>query len=83
MLTELAMIILREPSDQDEAIFISTMQNSRDFHFPFITAPNTSEEFQIYLRKSKLDSEKYYIAWNSKQKIIGVFNISGYYSGRL
>lgn len=74
------MIILREPSTKDEAIFISTMQGSRDFHFPFITAPCTSEEFQIYLNKSKLDSEKYYIAWKDQQ-IIGVFNISGIIQG--
>jgi ribosomal-protein-alanine N-acetyltransferase len=75
------MIILREPSDQDEATFISTMQNSSDFHFPFITAPKTFEEFQRYLSKSKEDSEKYYIAWNSNKKIIGIFNISGIFHG--
>ncbi|MBA3537761.1 MAG: GNAT family N-acetyltransferase [Tatlockia sp.] len=75
------MITLLEPCKQDEIIFISTMQNSRDFHFPFIKAPATSEEFQTYLSKSKLETEKYYIAWNSQHKIIGVFNISGIFHG--
>ena len=70
------MIVLREPHAQDETVFVSTMKNSRDFHFPFITAPSTSEEFQIYLNKSKQKSEQYYIAWNGNQQIIGVFNIS-------
>lgn len=79
--TEPEMITLREPSAQDEAVFISTMQNSRDFHFPFITAPCTCEEFQAYLNKSRLDSERYYIAWDNKQQIIGVFNISGIVRG--
>ncbi|KTD13702.1 GNAT family acetyltransferase [Legionella gratiana] len=51
------MILLREPSAQDETAFISTMKNSRNFHFPFITAPCTSEEFQTYLNKSKQKSE--------------------------
>ena len=75
------MIALHEPSAQDETVFISTMKNSRDFHFPFITAPCTSEEFQAYLNKSKLESEQYYIAWNDNQQIIGVFNISGIMHG--
>ncbi|ETO94434.1 GNAT family N-acetyltransferase [Legionella oakridgensis] len=75
------MITLREPSAQDEAIFVSTMKNSRDFHFPFITAPCSSEEFQTYLTKSQLESEQYYIAWDSNQQIIGVFNISGIMHG--
>jgi ribosomal-protein-alanine N-acetyltransferase len=75
------MIVLREPSTQDETAFVSTMKNSRDFHLPFIIAPLTSEEFQTYLNKSKQESEQYYIAWNDNQKIIGVFNISGIIRG--
>lgn len=75
------MIALREPSAQDETVFVSTMQNSRDFHFPFITALYTSVEFQTYLNKSKQESEQYYIAWNNNQQIIGVFNISGIMRG--
>ncbi|KTD56053.1 GNAT family acetyltransferase [Legionella sainthelensi] len=75
------MITLREPSAQDETVFISTMKNSRDIHFPFITAPCTSEEFQAYLSRSRQESEQYYIAWNNNQHIIGVFNISGIIRG--
>ncbi|CDZ76605.1 Putative ribosomal N-acetyltransferase YdaF [Legionella massiliensis] len=75
------MIRLREPSAADEDVFISTMQTSRDLHFPFIAAPCSSEEFQTYLKKSKLETEQYYLAWNDKQQIIGVFNISGIMRG--
>lgn len=75
------MIVLKAPEAQDEALFITTMQDSRDFHFPFITAPCTTEEFQTYLNKSTLESEQYYIAWNDNQQIIGVFNISGIMRG--
>lgn len=75
------MIELRPPSVHDETVFVATMNNSRDFHAPFINAPCTVEEFQTYLNKSKLEGERYYIAWNDKQQIIGVFNISGIMRG--
>ncbi|HAT3986296.1 TPA: GNAT family N-acetyltransferase [Legionella pneumophila] len=75
------MIVILEPSAQDETAFISAMKNSRDFHYPFTIAPTTAEEFQIYLSKSKHESEQYYIAWNENQQIIGVFNISGIMRG--
>jgi [ribosomal protein S5]-alanine N-acetyltransferase len=75
------MIKLREPSAQDETLFLSTMQKSRDFHFPFIAAPVTSEAFQAYLTKSTLDTEKCFIAWDSAHQMIGVFNISGIMRG--
>lgn len=75
------MITLREPSAQDEAVFVSTMQQSRDFHFPFIIAPRTNQEFHTYLNKSKLETERYYIVWKDNEEIIGVFNISGIIRG--
>ncbi|CZI30210.1 TPA: GNAT family N-acetyltransferase [Legionella pneumophila] len=75
------MIVLREPSLQDETAFISAMEKSRDFHFPFITAPTTAEEFRHYLSKGDQESEQYYFAWNDDQQIIGVFNISGIMRG--
>lgn len=75
------MIVLREPSLRDETAFISAMKKSCDFHFPFITAPTTTEEFQLYLNKSDQESEQYYIAWNDDLQIIGVFNISSIMRG--
>ncbi|CAM2818959.1 GNAT family N-acetyltransferase [Legionella worsleiensis] len=75
------MIVLREPSLQDETAFISAMKKSSDFHFPFITAPTTTEEFRLYLNKGNQESEQYYFAWNDDQQIIGVFNISGIVRG--
>ncbi|WP_248296035.1 GNAT family N-acetyltransferase [Legionella taurinensis] len=71
------MITLREPSAQDETVFLATMNKSRDFHFPFISAPCTTEAFHTYLQKSQQDSEQYYLAWDEDQRqMIGVFNIS-------
>lgn len=74
-------IKLREPSVQDEAIFISTMNKSQEFHFPFISAPKTPEEFTNYLEKSKKESEKYFLAYSNDNEIIGVFNVSGIVQG--
>lgn len=75
------MITLRVPSAEDQAAFISAMNNSRDFHFPFVTTPKTAEEFQAYLNKSKQESEQYYWAWNDNQQLIGIFNISNIIRG--
>ncbi|KTD37349.1 GNAT family acetyltransferase [Legionella moravica] len=75
------MIVLREPSLQDETAFISAIKKSRDFYFPFITVPTTSEEFRLYLNKGNQESEQYYFAWNVDEQIIGVFNISGIMRG--
>ncbi|RUR05887.1 GNAT family N-acetyltransferase [Legionella sp. km772] len=75
------MITLREPAAEDEALFLNAVQKSRDFYFPFIVAPDTPEAFQSYLAKSKMASEKYFIAWNNQQEMIGVFNISGMIHG--
>ena len=75
------MIILKEPLAQDEELFLSAMKRSSDFHFPFISTPDTAEAFQTYLSKSQIASEQYFIAWNEAQEIIGVFNISGMIQG--
>lgn len=74
-------ILLQEPRVEDEALFIATMDKSKKFHFPFIVAPKTCEEFKSYLEKSKNESEKYLIAWDDGRHIIGVFNISSIVQG--
>lgn len=75
------IITLREPSAKDEDTFLSTMDKSQGFHFPFITAPKKPEEFANYLEKSKKETEKYFIACSRGNEIIGVFNISGIMQG--
>lgn len=76
-----AKIYLREPCAKDEAIFLSTMNKSQDFHAPFILAPINSLEFQSYLQKSQMVDQKYYIAWSQDNNIIGIFNISAMSQG--
>ncbi|PWY57059.1 alanine acetyltransferase [Legionella qingyii] len=69
-------IYLRQLDQHDEANFLLTMQKSRDFHYPFITAPQTHEEFQIYLKKFQQENQRCFLALNQNDHIIGVFNIS-------
>ncbi|WED44574.1 GNAT family N-acetyltransferase [Legionella cardiaca] len=73
-------ICIRELSQEDETIFLNTMQKSSHFHSPFVIAPQTVEEFQIYFRKSQQDDQKCYLAI-SELDIIGVFCISGIVRG--
>ncbi|EKD71258.1 MAG: hypothetical protein ACD_46C00225G0003, partial [uncultured bacterium] len=39
------IIIIREPTLQDEAQFLSATQKSVSLHHPWVKAPLTSEEF--------------------------------------
>ncbi|HHF7368387.1 TPA: GNAT family protein [Legionella bozemanae] len=69
-------ILLRTLSQHDEANFLLTMQKSRDFHYPFVSAPQTSEEFQTYLQKYQHEDRRCFLALNQNEEIIGVFNIN-------
>ncbi|MCW8417847.1 GNAT family N-acetyltransferase [Fluoribacter dumoffii] len=69
-------IHLRQLEKLDEAPFLQTMQESKAFHSPFVKAPQTPEEFQIYLKKSQQDNCRCFLALNRNEEIIGVFNIS-------
>lgn len=72
---------LRQLTSTDEASFLLTMQKSRDFHYPFITAPQTAEEFHAYLPKYQADNRRCYLALTPDNDIVGVFNISDIVQG--
>ncbi|KTC86446.1 GNAT family N-acetyltransferase [Legionella brunensis] len=74
-------IYIRELCAVDEANFLAIMLKSKPFHFPFVTAPQTTEEFKTYLHKSQQDDQKCYLALDKSEHIIGVFNISGIVRG--
>ncbi|WP_392537755.1 GNAT family N-acetyltransferase [Legionella sp. 227] len=69
-------IHLRQLNQLDEAHFLHTMQKSHDFHYPFVTPPQTHEAFQSYLQQSLQENRRCYLALNQNEDIIGVFNIS-------
>lgn len=69
-------IHLRLLCENDETKFIATMQKSKDFHYPFIIAPQTQDEFQAFFEKSQQENRRCFLALNQEEDIIGVFNIS-------
>ncbi|KTD02254.1 GNAT family N-acetyltransferase [Fluoribacter gormanii] len=69
-------IYLRQLNQHDEANFLLTMQKSRDFHHPFVTTPQTHEEFQAYIQKFQQEEQRCFLALNQNDHIIGVFNIN-------
>lgn len=71
-----SIILLREPTLNDEEQFINTMERSKSLHHPFLKAPNSSQEFQDYYHKYQQANNKSYLAVNSENQIIGVFNIN-------
>ncbi len=69
-------IHLRQLTQYDETNFLLTMKKSRDFHHPFVIAPQTHEEFQAYLHKFQNEEHRCFLALNQQEHIIGVFNIN-------
>ena len=69
------IIIIREPTIHDEAKFLSATQKSVSLHHPWVKAPQTSEEFQAYIKRSQQDNQKSLLILKDDQ-IAGVFNIN-------
>ena len=69
------MIIIRQPTLQDETAFLSAMQKSISLHHPWVKAPLTSEEFHTYIKRSQQDNQKCFLVLEDSQ-IAGVFNIN-------
>lgn len=76
MLENFPQIKLRPLVQDDEDKFLKTMQKSKDFHYPFVTAPQTSEEFQDFFQKTQQYNRRCYLALKEDDDIVGVFNIS-------
>lgn len=69
-------IWIREPKLEDENAFIEAMQRSKTLHHPWVKAPQTHEEFNAYLQRSKQENQKCFLVCDQASNIIGVFNIS-------
>lgn len=75
-MTTVQTLSLRTLSPQDETRFIETMRKNKEFHHPFIVAPQTKEEFQTYLEKYQKMNNRCFLALTPKEEIIGVFNVN-------
>lgn len=69
------MITIYEPALQNEEKFLSAMQRSIQLHHPWVKAPQTSEEFQAYIKRSQQENQKSILVL-SNNEIAGVFNIN-------
>ena len=69
------MISIREPNLSDESAFINAAVQS-EAHFPWTTAPKTKKEFNEYIDRFKLPTQKSYLVMGNENALIGVFNLS-------
>lgn len=70
------MLYLKTLEQEDESQFISIMKKSKDFHYPFVSAPCTSEAFKTLLSKSQSENNESYLLMTDDNNIAGVFNVS-------
>ncbi|MCS5709845.1 GNAT family N-acetyltransferase [Candidatus Berkiella aquae] len=70
------MLSIREPSVQDEAIFLAMTQASRKLHHPWVNAPLTHEDYVQYLVRQALPNQKNFLVFGMNHELVGVFNIS-------
>lgn len=69
-------VLLQELRQEDETLFLRSMQQSREFHYPFVVAPQTTKEFQQYWQKYQQENRRCFLALNQDKELMGVFNIS-------
>ncbi len=70
------IVSIQEPKRDDEDKFLTAMQNSRALHYPWVTAPQTSEEFKNYLQRYRQDNQKSFLVCDQAGDIVGVFNLN-------
>lgn len=74
------LIHIKELSQKNEQQFLFMTNQSKKFHEPWVKAPLTQDEFQLFIEKSRREDHKSYCAY-SDEKLFGVFNISGIIRG--
>jgi hypothetical protein len=57
-----SLVVLRPPTADDEAQFLTRMRASRALHTPWISMPRTSEQYAAYLERSRQDANAFYLA---------------------
>lgn len=67
---------IREPNLQDAEPFLCAVEQSLDFHNPWLLPPNTQRAFEEYVMKFNQSNHKAYLLIKDASEIVGVFNIS-------
>lgn len=60
---------------EDEQAFLAMTQSSCDFHHPWVKAPLTQAEFQLFYQRYQAENQRSYLLFQGQQ-LVGVFNIS-------
>lgn len=67
---------IRKPTLQDAKQFLCAVEQSLDFHNPWLSPPNTETAFEDYIVKFQQSNHKAYLLIKDSIDIVGVFNIS-------
>jgi len=77
-------VSLRPPSPEDAQEFVARMRASRKLHRPWISMPQSMEEYAAYLERSRKETNAFYLAHRREDDaIVGFLNISEIVRGKL
>jgi [ribosomal protein S5]-alanine N-acetyltransferase len=70
-------VYLRAPREADRDEFLRAARGSRKLHRPWIYAPETGRQFDAYLARCRMESERgFLVCKREDDAIAGVFNLS-------
>ncbi|HSU41141.1 MAG TPA: GNAT family protein [Polyangiaceae bacterium] len=70
-------VYLRAPRESDRDEFVRRARASRELHRPWVYAPETSGQFDAYLLRCGMESERsFLVCTRDDDAIAGVFNLS-------
>jgi ribosomal-protein-alanine N-acetyltransferase len=70
-------VYLRSPRESDRDEFLRLARASRKLHRPWIYAPETRRQFDAYLTRGRMQSERcFLVCKRDDDAIVGVFNLS-------
>ncbi len=69
-------VTIRELQFEDKDAFLKAMLLSQTLHYPWVTPPVTSQEFDEYWQRFQQSNQKSYLACDESETIVGVFNVS-------
>ena len=79
-----AHVAVRPPSKADGPAFVAAMRASRDLHRPWVSMPESAEEYADYLERARRDNAAFFLAHRlGDDAIVGFLNISEIIRGKL
>lgn len=77
-------VFVRSPSPDDCEEFIAAMRASRELHRPWLSMPETRQEYEAYLERAQGERNAFFLACRREDdRIVGFLNISEIIRGRL